>query len=42
MASAEHIAALAAEVEAEVRAAVDAANADELPAPGDLGSFLYA
>jgi pyruvate dehydrogenase E1 component alpha subunit len=42
MASAERIAALAAEVEAEVRAAVDAANADELPAPGDLGAFLYA
>jgi TPP-dependent pyruvate/acetoin dehydrogenase alpha subunit len=38
----ERIAALAAEVEAEVRAAVDAANADELPAPGDLETFLYA
>ena len=42
MASADRIAALAAEVQAEVLAAVEAANADALPTADDLGSFLYA
>ena len=42
MASAKRIAALAAEVQAEVLAAVEAASADELPTPADLRNFLYA
>jgi TPP-dependent pyruvate/acetoin dehydrogenase alpha subunit len=42
MAGADEIAALAADVEAEIRAAVAAAKAAELPAAADLRSFLYA
>jgi acetoin:2,6-dichlorophenolindophenol oxidoreductase subunit alpha len=42
VASAQRIAALAAEVQAEVLAAAEAANADELPTADDLESFLYA
>jgi len=42
VASAGQIAALAAEVQAEVLAAVDAANADAMPTSDDLASFLYA
>lgn len=42
VATAERIAALDAEVQAEVLAAVEAANADPLPTADDLGRFLYA
>jgi len=42
VASTERIAALAAEVHAEVNAAVEAANAGALPTADDLQSFLYA
>ena len=42
VASAERIAALEAEVQAEVLAAVEAANAEALPTADDLGRFLYA
>ncbi len=42
LASVEQIAAQEAEVEAEVRTAVEAGKAAELPGSGDLRSFLYA
>ena len=42
LASAEQIAAQEAEVEAEVRTAVEAGKAADLPGSGDLRSFLYA
>ena len=42
LASAEQIAAQEADVEAEVRTAVESAKAAELPSSDDLRSFLYA